>query len=431
MILQLVSRTSIRFTDTQCQKLLPFQLMNIYQRLHSIVSHNISQERPAEELISLARSLPCQFLRDMDPSKYDTITGQRNDIKINWNNGKPRFISTSKQKENLTIQNCWIEDNKIHVKWSDNHQAAYSIKSIEKAAKNWRQPEFSIDDGYVYWTGLDEQSVRSSSLLSINFKDLIGSNDGQTSALRSLYQYGIALVTGTPVNDNGAGVAALASSLGGGSVKDKNSILHQYRSGGKDIMLPHGTDGPLRTLYGTVWSTSASAQPNGASVADSAYGHEGLPLHTDLTYHRDPPGLQIFTMKHKASKGGESVFCDGFAAANYLRLTNHSAFSTLSNTIRTYRSVDRNTGWILEANGTVISVFNGRICMIRHNDLDRLPDLPSDKEPNIDFFYNELSSAHEAWNRILADDERRLVITLQEGDTMVVSNQVSSILSGT
>jgi alpha-ketoglutarate-dependent taurine dioxygenase len=99
-------------------------------------------------------------------------------------------------------------------------------------------------------------------------------------------------------------------------------------------------------LYGTVWSTTSGGQPEGTSIADSAYGIEGLPLHTDMTYHRDPPGLQIFTMVQPAGDGGgESIFCDGFAAADRLRKINPEAFVTLSETSRRYRGRERINTW--------------------------------------------------------------------------------------
>ena len=43
-------------------------------------------------------------------------------------------------------------------------------------------------------------------------------------------------------------------------------------------------------------------------------GTDGLPLHTDFTYVRDPPGLQVFTMRAPALVGGESVFADGLVS---------------------------------------------------------------------------------------------------------------------
>jgi alpha-ketoglutarate-dependent taurine dioxygenase len=174
----------------------------------------------------------------------------------------------------------------------------------------------------------------------------------------------------------------------------------------------------------------SGGQPEGTSIADSAYGIEGLPLHTDMTYHRDPPGLQIFTMVQPAGEGGgESIFCDGFAAAEHLRKMNPEAFATLSETTRRYRCVDEETGWHLEASGPVISVHNGTVVGIRHNDLDRLTDLPPPEATGeeIDKFYDRLQAAHEAWDSILCQDDFRLVVALQPGETMVVANQVSVV----
>mmetsp|Transcript_59782 Transcript_59782/g.64529 ORF Transcript_59782/g.64529 Transcript_59782/m.64529 type:complete len:135 (+) Transcript_59782:210-614(+) len=119
-----------------------------------------------------------------------------------------------------------------------------------------------------------------------------------------------------------------------------------------------------------------------------------------MTYFRDPPGLQIFTMVQPAINGGESVFADGYAIAEQLRSDHPAAFRVLSNTIRTYRCIDKETGWYLEASGPMIQTVKeemntyddggggtsgksdhrysrgGRIVGIRHNDLDRLPDFP-------------------------------------------------------
>jgi alpha-ketoglutarate-dependent taurine dioxygenase len=281
----------------------------------------------------------------------------------------------------------------------------------------------------IYWQDLTEEKVRESSELSMEYEHVL-SDEGMREALHSIHRYGILLVTGTPVSDK-SGVAVLGAALSGGSLKNNptTSLLASYRHGGSDTILEHGTDGPLRTLYGSVWSTSSASQEDGTSKADSAYGSEGLPLHTDMTYLRDPPGLQIFTMVQPASRGGESVFADGFAVADKLRTTSPTAFAVLSKTIRRYRCMDRQTGWNLQATGPVISVRNGRINSIRHNDLDRLPDLPSagaTSPEDVHAFYSSLEMAHAEWDKLLMKDEFRLVMKLNHGDTMIVANQVSS-----
>mmetsp|Transcript_34881 Transcript_34881/g.53494 ORF Transcript_34881/g.53494 Transcript_34881/m.53494 type:complete len:175 (-) Transcript_34881:170-694(-) len=135
-------------------------------------------------------------------------------------------------------------------------------------------------------------------------------------------------------------------------------------------------------------------------------------------------------MNAKAPVGGESTFADGFAAAELLRSKDKEAFETLAQTTRRYRCVDKPNGWNLEASGPVISCYNGfgPVVAIRHNDLDRLPDLPpfpTSNDSEIEEFYNKLECAHEQWDKILKNPEFGSVISLQPGETVVVANQRS------
>lgn len=376
-------------------------------------------------------SLPSQFLRASDSANFDSVTFQRNDVPYDNDNGKP----LPKSRDHLN--NCKIADYSFDeqtdtycIRWEDGHTSQYTQTWVQNELSKWQSKG---NQSLKLWAQLTEEKVRDPEYkLMVPFQETVMTEEGSSHALQALYQYGIVLVTGTPTDDGGSGVAALAAALGGGSVKEGNStsLLNTYRRHPEfhSIVIPHGTDGPLRTLYGTVWSTSSSGQPEGASVADSAYTNNGLPLHTDMTYLRDPPGLQIFTMDQPAIKGGESVFGDGYAIAERLRAINTKAFETLSQTIRQYCCIDEATGWHLEAHGPVISVRNGQVVGIRHNDLDRLPDLPplewTGKEQT---FYDNLVEAHHAWDELISSDEFRLVVSLQPGDTMVVANQVSTL----
>jgi len=169
------------------------------------------------------------------------------------------------------------------------------------------------------------------------------------------------------------------------------------------------------------------------------------PLHTDMAYYRNPPGLQIFTMCNPADEGGESIFSDGFAVAEYMRKHHRREFDILCETKRVYRSVDFDNGWWLEGSGPIIRAIDhldgcslqcdsdvssarwGTVIGIRHNDLDRLPDLPplniSHDDEAVEKFYTNLFEAHDIWNMILAKDEFRLVIGVKAGETVVVANQ--------
>ncbi len=163
-----------------------------------------------------------------------------------------------------------------------------------------------------------------------------------------------------------------------------------------------------------------------------------------MTYYRDPPGLQIFSMVSPAEEGGESVFADGLAIAEHMRKYHPKEFDTLCRNVRRYRSIDSENGWHLEANGPVIQAIDlshrkhkhtpnnegsdrwGPIVCIRHNDLDRLPDLPPigiHEEDEVNEFYTELREAHQVWDNLVGDDTFRLVVGLKPGDTVVVANQ--------
>jgi len=371
----------------------------------------------------LIHSLPWQYLRAADSCNFDPSTYQRVDVKYDVATGKPLPL-TSRGGSVVSIESVVAQDDEYRVQWSDGRLSNFPLKWLHDQVASFNG---TTNNDRVYWNDLTEERVRESSDLSMDFEDVL-SDEGMKQALQSIYRYGILLVERTPVSDK-SGVAALAGALGGGSVKTNpaTSILAKYRDGGSDTILEDGTDGPLRTLYGSVWSTSSTTQMDGTSIADSAYGSEGLPLHTDMTYLRDPPGLQIFTMVNPAVRGGESVFGDGFAVADKLRTTSPAAFAILSRTNRRYRCVDRQTGWNLQASGPVISLRNGKVSSIRHNDLDRLPDLPPagmTSPEDIDAFYTSLGMAHHEWDKLLLKDEFRLVMRLNTGDTMIVANQV-------
>ena len=378
------------------------------------------------------KGLPERFLREMDDSNFDPSTHQRNDLRFDAQTGKPIPPASSSSSRNVQPGNDDV-DLKYTVKsrmWEANAQVIeWGDGVVSRYPRDWMDHILSTLDARTnaqptLWTNLDEETVRHSSKLSRSFQDVL---DKSGSVLQSLFQYGIVLVTNTPTDDGGAGLAAMASALSGGCKKTQNhSLLSTYKQGREEIVLPVGTDGPMRTLYGTIWSTTSSSD-NDAAVT---HGSDSVPLHTDMAYYRDPPGLQFFTMKQPSVRGGESVFCDGFAAAMILQQEHPETFETLATVDRTYRRVDKETGWHLEARGPIIETngCSGQIVGIRHNDLDRMPDLPPPGVEQIHEYYQKLAQAHRVWNDTLARDDIRLVMKLQEGDTVILANQVSGNL---
>ena len=75
--------------------------------------------------------------------------------------------------------------------------------------------------------------------------------------------------------------------------------------------------------YGDHFEVKVEEKPN-----NQAYTADGLPLHTDLPFYTQPPGVQLL---HSVTAvppdgGGRSLLADGLAVAHELRRRNPSAY---------------------------------------------------------------------------------------------------------
>ncbi len=417
---------------------------------------SLQSERSLEsdDPASIVWQLPPFFLRMSSTEYYDASTKQRNDVIVHEKTGKPVKLSTVDSEQSIKSIGSNPENGNYVVEFGDGFMSEFSPEWVKlQVASIQSDPVLEHDISPVLpripWTNISEKEFRSLPM-SVSFDDLVLSPDynlHMECSLRKLYQNGILLVTSTPTDDDGCGISAISSALSGAANKTshESSPLMHYRYCHQNGLRPsptleHRSEGPQNTLFGAVWSTHSNDSANGTSVADSAYGCSALPLHTDMTYFRDPPGLQIFTMVSPADQGGESTYADGLAVAECLREKHPKEFDVLCRTMRRYRYIDTVTGWHLEAISPVIQAIDrwgpsvsgaerwGPVLRIRHNDLDRLPDLPplSVIENNAeDEYYSELQKAHCVLDRLLGSDEFRLVVRLNPGDTVVVANHVS------
>jgi alpha-ketoglutarate-dependent taurine dioxygenase len=91
------------------------------------------------------------------------------------------------------------------------------------------------------------------------------------------------------------------------------------------------------TNYGLVFDVRVVPEPE-----NLAYSDLGLGLHTDNPYRDPVPGFQALHVLVAAPDGGDSMFADGFALAEHLRLTDPEAFGILTRTAVpfSYRSRD-------------------------------------------------------------------------------------------
>ena len=405
-------------------------------------------------------SLPRQYLDAYDAQKFDSSTHQRNDVLFDPIDGKPpqpsNYSSITKQEEKQDKSSHNFEDS-----WLESHLQRWRADPSDFDS-TWPVSSNELEGSTktksttkrILWSNWTEELVRDrdKSPILFEYDNLIHdkSKNMERRLMKALYQFGLVLITSTP-----SATDSLPEEI---TTEETKNAVNANESAEDAILHLASMIGyhPLQTLYGSgVWSTSSyssfynkdnSDDQINASTADSAYGSTSLPLHTDMNYISNPPGIQIFLMVQPATAGktsdqestkitshkGQSVYLDGFAAAERLRIENPNAFHLLASTERRYRCIDDEEGWHLEACGPVINALPrengwGPVTSIRHNDLDRLPDLPpyslSDDESKYIEFYDELRNAHEAWDNILRRDEMRLVIDLKCGDCVLVSNQ--------
>lgn len=119
--------------------------------------------------------------------------------------------------------------------------------------------------------------------------------------------------------------------------------------------------GHLReTNFGKTFIVKSKPNPN-----NQAYTSDALPLHTDLPNQETPPGYQFLHCLNNESQGGESIFVDGFAAAEKLKHENPKAFKLLSETKIPFRFHDDDHD--IRELRPVISIVDDHIDEIKYN----------------------------------------------------------------
>ncbi len=118
------------------------------------------------------------------------------------------------------------------------------------------------------------------------------------------------------------------------------------------------------TNFGLTFEVKSKPNPN-----NLAYTPVALPLHTDLTNQELPPGFQFLHCLANEAEGGESLFCDGYAVAEDLKLEDPDAFDALCDISIPFRFHDGETDIrsrkrviTCDENGDVIEIcFNAHL----------------------------------------------------------------------
>jgi len=167
----------------------------------------------------------------------------------------------------------------------------------------------------------------------------------------------------------------------------------------------------LETNYGLTFDVRSLAQPE-----NLAYSDRGLGLHTDNPYREPVPGFQALHALIPSQDGGESLFADGFALAEQLRLSAPEAFAELTRTAVPfhYRSRDAD----LYAERPLIELaLSGEVAAIHYNSRSIAPLRLSPAEAPR--FYD----AYRRFAQLLHEPRWQLRMRLDSGTLVVFDNR--------
>ncbi|KAJ0401374.1 hypothetical protein P43SY_001312 [Pythium insidiosum] len=173
----------------------------------------------------------------------------------------------------------------------------------------------------------------------------------------------------------------------------------------------------METIYGKMWTTNPQTEDQ--QYNDTASSNIELLHHTDGTYIRDPPGLQIFNCIVQAGEGGDSRYVDAFHVVEKLRRQFPSAFEFFSKTPLHYQTYDEDAH--LTTMEPIIKLDHaGNVVQFRHNDYDRAP-LTHLSFEQVDEFYRH----HTELLKIIRDPAMEFRHKLQVGEMVIVDNHRS------
>jgi len=147
-----------------------------------------------------------------------------------------------------------------------------------------------------------------------------------------------------------------------------------------------------------------------------AYSDLGLGLHTDNPYREPVPGFQALHALIASVEGGESLFADGFALAEHLRLSDPDAFALLTQTPVPFLYRSREAELYAERPLLQLSC-RGHVTAVHYNSRSIAPLRLSAHDARA--FYK----AYRCFAALLREPRFQTRLRLDTGDLVVFDNQ--------
>ncbi|XP_063962976.1 gamma-butyrobetaine dioxygenase-like [Lytechinus pictus] len=251
------------------------------------ITWNDSNSTTSSSSLSSSSSFPLIWLRDncrcpecFSATTLSRIAPFRN---INDNSIKVNTVSLADDLKSVSIN------------WGDGHVSHYPARWLRCNAFSESEPDPLADIQLQLW----DASTCRDRMQKFDFNDLLSDDRALYDMLLEVKVLGIALIENTPL---------------------RFGQLH--RLGDRVGFL-------LPSNYGETFQVQSKV---GASNA--AYLATDLPLHTDLTYYNNQPGIQMLHCIQQADlQGGENTLVDGFKVAEDIMKSSPDSYDVLTKQI--------------------------------------------------------------------------------------------------
>ncbi|HWS69847.1 MAG TPA: TauD/TfdA family dioxygenase [Steroidobacteraceae bacterium] len=306
------------------------------------------------------------WLRDNLLEDRDPHSGQRL-VDIADLPARPLIRSASVAGDTIRIE--WASETataRFAVAWLAAHTAGDAAERPERVTSTWLHGAAMHAAHDFAWA---------------SFEELRGESAAKLRWLTRLLQTGVAFLSAVPSTER--------------AILDAMALIGRV----------------CETNYGEVFDVRSVPLPE-----NLAYSDLGLGLHTDNPYREPVPGFQALHALLAAPDGGESVFADGFALSNQLRMIDPQAFDVLTRTPVPfhYRSKDAE----LYAERPLIQLScRGEVNAVHYNNRSIAP-LRLDRHAAAGFY-----RAYRRFAELLREPSHQLKFALRDGDLVLFDNQ--------
>ena len=281
-----------------------------------------------------------------------------------------------------------VDTEYVHLKWSDDHTGIFPRKDssafpgVKMNSNEMLELAMRKNSALNFWSKPDKNIYRE-----FLFDDIKNNEIELQKCLIQLTKYGIATIKGVPQESDT--VIKLPELLG------------------------------LGPVWSSLFGSPFKVQNKKNKSKNHAYTGKELPLHTDIPYYSQPPGVFLFHCISNKCEGGESFYVDSFACINEFRKRYPEEFKILTTVEVTFR--DLQDDWHLVSTHPIIELNPNGIDIFRINDSPAARDfydwIPTEFETRENWY-----KSYNLYRKFIEDPSRRFEFKMKPGDLTIFDN---------